>query len=304
MGEQKRQTTKIDRLAVRLKKRGLHAAALRLQELKTRLEKAMEGGSWLEKNRVYLSAVISRHVENTGNEWEETAHLLDVARRLLIERSTVSNEDMEAARRQLVDVLKTVPISAILAGTFLIPIPGAQPILAPILMERLGLLPSSWLESAIESELRDLIFIARKHSLNDVAEELGDMLGEVRRYNAGLARLRRFVKENPDWTVFFDENFDKKISSKELASLKQRSLELAREGRVSPDSPDWYVYYRNRHGSDSTRGPLTFREIRDRFSGQRQVLVRRGESSWWVPLWAVEEELDKFDPAKVGSPPD
>jgi len=287
----KRETKRIEGLLAKLEHRGLSAAAQRLRELLGRLDEALEGGSWLERNRVRLSAAISRHMRNTETEWAETAHLLRIARKLVVERGSVTKEERDLARRQLIDVLKTVPASAIVAGTFFIPIPGAQPVLAPILMERLGLLPSSWLESSIESELRDLIFIARKSSLDDLAEELGEALGEVRRYNAGLARLKSFIRENPDWRVFFDEDLDKRVSARELSELRARVRDLALQAKTEPDMRDWYVYYRNRHGSDSTRGPQTLAEILARFSGQRQVLVRRGDTSWWVPLWSLEEEL-------------
>jgi len=278
-------------MAKRLRRRGLDGAADRLLELGSRLKESQEGASWLARNAGKVRAVLSRHVENAGTEWDETTHLLRMARRLLIDRKAVVGADLELARSQLLDLLKTVPASAVFAGTFLIPIPGAQPILAPVLMERFGLLPSAWAESRIESELRDLAVEARQSGLVDLAEELDHMLAGIRSHLGEVSRLRTYVQENPDWAIFFDEDLDSHVSDDELSHLKKRVNKAAQLAIEDPDSPHWTVYFRGDNRDDKIRRQLSFTQVRTGFPDGRNALIRRSDSDWWVPLWAVLELL-------------
>jgi len=246
-----------------------------------------------------------RHILNAEKEVKETAHLLDVARRLLVDREPVSDEDRTLAREQFLDLLKTVPASAVLAGTFLIPVPGAQPVLAPILMDRLGLLPSAWTESEAEKDLRDLVRTAASHGLTDVAEDLREVLARLRIDKTKVDRLARYVKRNPEWNVFFDEDFDQKISQEELISLLRRIQVTGLEAGAAGEVKEWYIYYTDtgnfdaqrttefflQYGGDTVKGPYTFSTITGRYAQWPNVLVRRGEEGWWVPLWALLEEM-------------
>ncbi len=285
------QTSALQKMAARLRRRGLNGAADRLLELGNRLKESREGASWLARNSAKVRAVLSRHVENAGTEWDETAHLLRVARQLLVERKAVVGADLELARTQFMDLLKTVPASAVFAGTFLIPIPGAQPILAPVLMERLGLLPSAWAESRIESELRDLVGEARQSGLDDIADELEQMLAGIRSHLSEVSRLRAYVQENPDWAIFFDEDLDSNVSDEELSHLRQRVNRAAQQAIEDPDAPNWTVYFRGDNHDDKIRQNLSFTQVRTGFPDGRNALIRRGDSDWWVPLWAVMELL-------------
>ncbi len=285
------QKTSLAKLARSLSKHGLATEAERLLELGRGLDDSLKGASWFARNSGKVKAVLGRHARNVSVEWRETAHLLRVARQLLVERRAVSAPDMELARSQLLDLLKTVPASAIVAGTFLIPVPGAQPILAPVLMERLGLLPSAWSETAMESELRDLVQIARDRKLADISRELESVLATVRSHKADLKRFRRYVEENPDWAVFFDENLDSRISDGELSVLRARVDVAARFAITAPDDPGWSVYFRGDQHEDKVIANLTFTQIRSGFPDSRNALVRRGDTDWWVPLWAVLEQL-------------
>lgn len=300
-----------NRLVQSLRRQGQNEAADRLERLLARVDGALERTSWWARSRERLRAVLSRHARYASLEWAETTHLLEVARRLLVERKPVSERDRELARQQFLDVLKTVPASAILAGTFLLPIPGAQPILAPILMQRLGLLPSSWSESDAEKELRDLVQIAQSCGLPDVAAELGQMLAAAGEEARKIEELDRFVRANRDWIVLFDENLDSRLTRDELARLRRRIQVTAVEARTAGERREWYVYYRDSEvpadpaptdfektaqfrmelGGETVKGPYTLPGVMRRFAGQRNALVRRGAEGWWVPLWALQDEL-------------
>ena len=284
-------TPTLHKVADQLRDKGLADAAERLLELGVRLKESEEGASWLSRNAGKVRAVLSRHAENAGTELGETAHLLKVAHQLLIERKPVAPADLGLVRSQLLDLLKTVPASAVFAGTFLIPLPGAQPILAPVLMERLGLLPSAWAESRVESELRDLVKLARMRGLPEVAEELGQMLEKVRSHTDETARLRKYIRENPDWAIFFDEDLNSHITDEELSHLRDRVKDAASRAIADPDDPCWTVYFRGDGQDDKIRRNLSFSQVRTGFPDGRNALIRRGDTDWWVPLFAIMELL-------------
>ena len=297
--------SRLERVAARLRRRGLDDAADRVQGLSERFCSAVNASSWFARKRERFAVVMRRHIRNAEKEVKETAHLVDVARRLLVEREPVSEEDRTLAREQFLDLLKTVPASAVLAGTFLIPVPGAQPVLAPILMDRLGLLPSAWSESKAEKDLRDLIRVASSHRLADVARDLQQVLDDLRHDKKKVDRLARYVKRNPEWNVFFDEDFDRKICRDELIALLRRVQVTALEAGAAAEVKEWYVYYSApgsfdaqrttefllQYGDDTVKGPYTFPIITGRYAQWPNVLVRRGEEGWWVPLWALLEEM-------------
>lgn len=286
-----------------LRRRGLHAEACRLEALIPEWTQTRSSSNWLKKNVTRLKAVLSRHAQNARNEAAETNHLFLVATALLVDRTSISDEDADKAREQLVDVLRTVPATAIIAGTFLIPIPGAQPILAPILMERLGLLPSSWTEGNLENELRDLISMAKDQQLADLRHALEVTLEAVRERSGLHKELLRFVAQHPEWNIFFDENMDLRVSPEELASLQARVMETARLALHDPTEPQFHLFVNSsspalvtleplsaihrEYRGDSVLGPFSFAVLQAHLDKQANALVRAGAEHWWVPWPAL-----------------
>lgn len=286
-----------------LRRRGLHAEAGRLEALIPGWTQTRSSSNWLKSNVTRLKAILTRHAQNARTEASETNHLLQVAKALLVDRTPISDEDADRAREQLVDVLRTVPATAIIAGTFLIPIPGAQPILAPILMERLGLLPSSWTEGNLENELRDLISIARDQQLTDLQRALENTLEAVRERSGLHKELVRFVADHPEWNIFFDENMDLKVSPEEIASLQARVMEAARLALHAPTEAQFHLYLssaspaltslvplsaiRREYKEDSVLGPFSFDVLQLHLDPQENALVRAGAEHWWIPWPAL-----------------
>ena len=297
--------SQLERLVEALKDSGLTEAAGRLEKLLATLDDSLRSVSWFSRKRQKLTAVLKRQLRYAESEIKETAHLLNVAKSI-VEQRPVSDEDKELARSQFLDVLKAVPASAVLAGTFMIPLPGAQPILAPLLMEKLGLLPSAWSETEMEKELHDLVEVSSNCGLADVASGLQDVLSALMAENKKVDELAEFIQRNPQWSVFFDENLDQKVSRPELKSLRRRIQITAVEARCAADTKDWYVFlstnghfspeqtseFRLEHSGDTVAGPYTFSVIISRFQDPVRVLVRRSTEGWWVPLGHVLNEMD------------
>jgi hypothetical protein len=279
------------------------------------MDQGLERESWFARRRRRLGAMLVRHGEYAEKEWRQTAHLLRVATALLVDRKHVSEADRELARAQLVDLLKTVPASAILAGTFLLPVPGAQPILAPLLMQKLGLLPSTWTaDTDVVKELVDLARVAGGSGLADVAAELDTMVRTARREAHKVDLLRSFLERYPDWKVLFDDDLDSRLNEVELTALRRRVVLTALEVRSAGDRREWYVYYKNPDADTTTdlqktatfridsmgetvKGPYVFESIRARFSAEPATLVCRGGKGGWVPLAALLDALqDASDP--------
>ena len=307
MADRIQKTDGLDKLAQRLRKGGLEDAALRLEALMWHFESQVRRGSWFSRKKRRLGAIMTRHRRNAETELQETGHLFSVARRMLVDQQPVPDAELEQAREQLLDLLKTVPASAVVAGTFLIPFPGAQPVLAPILMERLGLLPSAWSESRMERELRDLSIIALSHGQQAVADGLKSVLESVKSDGRKLKQLEQWVSDCAEWKVFFDEDLDGKVRREELVALRRRIEVTALDARVAGDREDWYVYYKSEeetfdperttefrldYKDETVKGPKTLDSILAEFGARKEVLVRRGDSGWWVPLFALKAELE------------
>lgn len=291
-----------------LRRRGLQSQADRLEALIPAWEKAQSETTWLKKNFAKVKALLTRHAENARTEAEGTTHLLKVAKALMVDRTPVTDDEADKAREELLDLVKAVPASAILAGTFFIPIPGAQPILAPILMERLGLLPSAWAESKLVVELRDLVALAREQSLPDLEAALKSALEAVKQRAALQSDLVRFLTEHPEWDIFFDEDLDSRISASELAALQGRIRATARMVTAQPASPLLHAYihtsslsadkaqelgapFRVAEG-DLVIGPVGYCALRAHLGPKENALVRTGPEAWWIPWPALVKQVE------------
>jgi len=286
-----------------LEAHGFTAEAQRLALLRPAWDSAYESGGWLRHNVSKVVAVVSRHAENARTEAVETGDLLRYARSVLVDGEPVGAPETERARQQMLDLLKTVPASAILAGTFMIPVPGAQPIIAPILMERLGLLPSAWNQSALEKVLRDLLHQARHKGPAELEQLLAQVLEHVKGQRSAVMELSKFVASHPEWRVFFDENGDSKVSEEELSVLSSRVSTTARLAQEAPDQASLLVYLGQgscnvealkrvlptlrEYDEDAILGPMSLRSLLALLPRDANALVRWTDELWWVPWPAV-----------------
>jgi hypothetical protein len=210
----------------------------------------------------------------------------------------VAPKDRDEAVDQFKDLLKTVPASAILVGTFMIPIPGAQPILTPILMKKLGLFPSAWSRDSMERDLREVAALARELGHPELADEVLGLEGQVKALDNGVGDLRRFLRDHPDLQVFFDEDLDNKVTERELRRLQGRVKDLANLAIADPQARVWYLYVLAQcdtvprgpgdgEGEDHILGPCSFEELRQRHGTCPHALLRHQDQDWWLPLSAV-----------------
>ena len=223
------------------------------------------------------------------------------ARKSVTAPDNVGEQERDEALDQFKDLLKTLPASAILAGTFLIPIPGAQPILTPILMKKLGLFPSAWSKDSMERDLREVAALAREFGLPELAAEVALLEGQVKALDQSVNGLRRFVKDHPDLKVFFDEDLDNRVSERELRHLQGRVKECALKAAASKGERVWFAYvvaqcdtFPEAPGTekeDRILGPLTFDDLRNRYASCPHILVRYEGCDGWLPLVAVLKEM-------------
>jgi hypothetical protein len=245
--------------------------------------------------------MLGRQRENLEEELGETNRMWETARKSMTTPKKVGEQERDEALDQFKDLLKTLPASAILAGTFLIPIPGAQPILTPILMKKFGLFPSAWSKDSMERDLREVAALARQFGLPDLAAEVSELEGQVRALDHSVNGLRRFVKDHPDLRVFFDEDLDNQITERELRHLQGRVKDCAVTASASKGEKAWFAYvvaqcdtFPEAPGSekvDRILGPLAFDDLRNRYGSCPHILVRHETSESWLPLIAVLKEL-------------
>lgn len=282
----------LDNTVKKLEEAGLCEMAGRVRGIVDELKRAANDAGWLQKNVKLASVLLDTQLSNIESEINETGKMLNVARRTLTKSRHVSDAEKQAAVTQFREVLKTVPISAVLAGTFLIPLPGAQPILAPIILSKLGLVPAAWSRDSVEKDLSELSALARELKLDGLVAELAELQREVHDLDARVAELMAYVKEHPDWRIFFDENFDNKVTEAEVRRLLARLKRAAARVKSQGKELKWFVFHLDQDKSlESLSGPMTWSELDNSFSDGRLTLVRFGARGWWLPLWALRREL-------------
>ncbi len=297
-----KQSSGLRKTLKRLRDEGHDELAIRLEALIPGVEALLSSERLWTRTRRKAANTFRRQGSRVLQEARETLHLASVGKRLL-DGTPVSSQDRRLAREQLLDLLKTFPASAVLVGTFLIPLPGAQPILAPILMEKLGLLPSAWLEERVDEELLDLIEGARRKGLLLVVEKLEELKQQIARHSLRRERVWSFIKENPQWEVLFDENLDQTISDDEVSTIVRDLEGLVDQVQARGEEQCWYLFVgepppsllrRKNHDADEEAivGPLPFDEVRRKSQTEPNALIRCGADGAWVPLSVVLHEVD------------
>lgn len=94
-----------------------------------------------------------RQWELASAELRESREALALVSRSARDRKSLSPEESDLVRTQLADLLRLVPATLVVATNQVLPVPGTS-LLTPLILRRLGLLPSRWRESHILYELQ------------------------------------------------------------------------------------------------------------------------------------------------------
>lgn len=242
--------------------------------------------SWYRRTLARLLVSATVHWERFVQELRETRSAFTlIDRRLRGEIGTLTAEQRREIRSQIADILKTIPGSALFVGMFFLPVPGAQPVLTPIVLKRLGLLPSAWRESYLLAALRQTEARLRGRDRSDLADRLAVVTEQVEHDVVEREQVRQFLETNPDFQILFEEDFDGHMSPTELDAAVAALRTVLDLARAHANEPRWYAFV-----GDTVVGPYRLDEL-DVPEIVEGGLVSYERNGSWAPLEAVLERL-------------
>lgn len=97
-------------------------------------------------------AMARRQWDLVMGEMRETGEMVSLVSRRVRQGEALSPEETDQVRTQLGDLLRLVPASIVVATNSTLPLPGTS-LLTPLVLRKLGLLPSQWREAHLLAEL-------------------------------------------------------------------------------------------------------------------------------------------------------
>lgn len=231
-------------------------------------------------------ALRSRAGEQLGHlkgEVEESKELATLLKRRIASGESLSPEEQDQVRNQLLDVFRIVPAGVLAAVNWSLPIPGTS-WFTPLLLKHLGLLPSRWREahalSVLEKEVEHLRSIGQ--------EKQADSLDRLITQLEEEADARDMIERDAALLSHWDKNNNGVWDPEELeayqAALHKTRLRAASQGHRK-------LWFFQLHGNVMGPGRLS------EFSrGDQQVpldLLVCYEGSGWV-AW---HDLSAEEPA-------
>jgi len=162
-------------LADELEARGIDVAHLR--PLQTELDLVQRPGMVRRLSRRAVD-LAKRQWELATAELRESREMLALVGKRARTRSRLSPEEADHVRTQLADLLRMVPATILVATNQVLPLPGTS-LLTPLLLRRLGLLPSRWRESHILSELQKEAAALHEQGRHHAAESVEALRHEL-----------------------------------------------------------------------------------------------------------------------------
>ena len=115
---------------------------------------------------------------NLRGEAGETREIFVLLAQRIKRKEPLAAEEADKVRSQLIDVVKVVPAGVLAAANMALPIPGAV-LLTPLLLSKMGLMPSRWRDAHVLEKLRHKADRLRSTGHESEADELDAIRAEV-----------------------------------------------------------------------------------------------------------------------------
>lgn len=207
-------------MAARLESHGIDVSKLRTIEIELAVNDRPPG--FLGKFRQKAKVVLRAQWQNLRGEAGETNEAFVLLVRRFREKKPLPPAEADKVRAQLVDLVKMVPAGVLATVNAAMPIPGTS-IFTPMLLSKMGLMPSRWRNAHVLRELRQEAKRLRGEGYGDEADELDAFRGEVEASADECEKLSR----NADLLTQWDANDSGKWEDDEKETYR-RELERLR----------------------------------------------------------------------------
>ena len=190
---------RLQQVAVRLEAHGVDVAELR--DLETEVAANERPPGFLGKLGGKAKAALRTQWSNLRGEAGETKEAFALLVRRIKRKEPMAAEEADKVKAQLIDVVKIVPAGVFAAANFALPIPGTA-ILTPMLLAKMGLMPSRWRDAHVLRTLREEAKRLRAEGHGEEANELDVLRAEVE----SEADQREKISLNADLLTQWDAN--------------------------------------------------------------------------------------------------
>ena len=190
---------RLKQVATKLEAHGVDVSKLRSLEVELAVNERPPG--FLGKLRGKVKVVLRAQWVNLRGEAGETREAFALLARRIKENKPMRPEEADKVKAQLIDLIKVVPAGVFAAANAAMPIPGTS-ILTPMLLSKMGLMPSRWRDAHVLRTLREEAKRLRAEGHGEEADELDVLRAEVE----SEADQREKISLNADLLTQWDAN--------------------------------------------------------------------------------------------------
>ena len=214
-----------------------------------------------------------------GQELSQSREVMSLlARRMSGEIKSFSPAEEELVRRQVADVFRMVPATALA----LAPVPGIA-IVTPFVLKKLDLLPSAWREAHVIHKLETTASRLRGKGEIEEADRLARMARELEAQSRDREDRARTLRELPGVRLMYDFDMDGTIDDREWEAIKADRAALRRlaagEGPLEGETADDAWYFTT---EGEVEGPVTLETLRA-LPLPEHALVHAPGIDHWIP---------------------
>ena len=270
-------TEELDELEAHLRSEGLAEVADEIENLR---ESAVPAGLFGRVSES-LRSVAQRQWKLFTQELGESRELLSLlTKRVRGEIKQFSPEEEEAVKRQVADLFRAVPATAMA----LAPVPGAA-LITPFVLQKLGLLPSAWRHAHLLARLERAALVLEREGDAEQAARVRATATRLAEHAADREDRIRTLRKHPQLRVLYDFNEDGVLDDEEWAAIKEDRARLVEVVRDQRDDCAWHF-----SGAGDVQGPVPLTELLE-CSPPEHSLVYAPTLERWLPVAMVYEAL-------------
>ncbi len=241
----------LDSLADQLDADGLGDDASRLREAASDIHATEQPPGLFSRVTTRLREQATHHWKNVVGEVRESKEVWDILAHKLRSGEELTPAQRDAVRSQLLDALRVVPASMLLAANWTLPVPGTS-VLTPWLLKKAGLLPSRWREAHALDVLQKEAAHLRAIGHVDQADRVLQVMAELE----AQADRREAIERKCALLTHWDAN-DNGVWDADEVEAYRGCVERTRRHRFDDGHrKDWYLQHH-----DHVFGPVRLDEL-------------------------------------------
>ena len=212
-------------------------------------------------------------------EAQETAELVELINKRLLSGEKLSDEEEQQARAQVLDLMKMVPAGLITTMSALSPIPMTLA-LTPVVLRKLGLLPSRWKEAHVLETLRQQAKHLEKLGQQSEASQISSLISEVE----SQADAREASQSDAKLLAYWNSTGHDSLSEQDLNAYHfvVQTLKILKQSEANQRV--WYL-----QNQDRILGPIRLDQVSEQTAMSTAHLICHERTLKWVKLIDIME---------------